>query len=286
MSSSGSTSVQTTGGGKTYAEIGDLQTGLRAQIAGAQSAGDPTVADLQKQLATATTTCETVFKRETLRGVLLTSYGFSVLGDKAAQAATVIYVGVLLLLALSIAGFVHALATPKNKAFAPPELGGVTTPGRRSRSEDPNRQDGTRHSRTVPETQTRRRHEGAPEAGCPGDHVGQSPALGHSSSGSPCKIVDHPENQVRACGHLDVDPAGLGVAGDVGERLAQHNKQLVAHVIGDRVDRAVEEDVRVDAQRRRRSGGHGKDLLAEPAVGPQRPLQPEDRGADGRAVVA
>ena len=39
-----------------------------------------------------------------------------------------IYVGVLLLVALSIAGFVHALATPKNKAFAPPELGGVTKP--------------------------------------------------------------------------------------------------------------------------------------------------------------
>jgi len=120
--------VQTSGGGKTYAEIGDLQTGLRAQIANAQSAGDPAVADLQKQLATATTTRETVFKGETLRGVLLTSYGFSVLGDKAAQAATVIYVGVLLLVALSIAGFVHALATPKNKAFAPLEPGGVTKP--------------------------------------------------------------------------------------------------------------------------------------------------------------
>ena len=120
--------VQTSGGGKTYAEIGDLETGLRAQIASAQSAGDPAVADLQKQLATATTTRETVFKGEILRGVLLTSYGFSVLGEKAGRAATVIYVGVLLLVALSIAGFVHALATPKNKAFAPPEPGGVTLP--------------------------------------------------------------------------------------------------------------------------------------------------------------
>jgi hypothetical protein len=40
----------------------------------------------------------------------------------------VIYIGVLLLVALSIAGFVHALVTPKNQAFAPPEPGEVTRP--------------------------------------------------------------------------------------------------------------------------------------------------------------
>ncbi len=117
--------VKTSGGGKTYAEIGDVQTTLRTQIATAQSTNDPALADLQKQLAAATTQRETVFKGETLRGVLLTSYGFSELGNKAGQAATVIYLGVLLLVALSIAGFVHALATPKNKAFAAPEPGEV-----------------------------------------------------------------------------------------------------------------------------------------------------------------
>ena len=118
--------VKTSGGGKTYAELGDVQTDLRAQIAAAQAAGDPALADLQKQLATVTTQRETVFKGETLRGILLTSYGFSELGNKAAQAATVIYIGVVLLVALSIAGFVHALVTPKNKAFAAPEPGEVT----------------------------------------------------------------------------------------------------------------------------------------------------------------
>ncbi|MGI8807658.1 MAG: hypothetical protein ACR2KK_07425 [Acidimicrobiales bacterium] len=120
--------LKTIGGGKTYAEMGDVQTALRAQIAAAQSAGDPAVADLQSQLATATTQRETVFKGETLRGVLLTSYGFSVLGGKAAQAASVIYLGVLLLVALSVAGFVHAVFTPKNQAFAAPEPGDVTRP--------------------------------------------------------------------------------------------------------------------------------------------------------------
>ncbi len=120
--------VKSSGGGKTYAEIGDVQTALRAQITAAQGTNDPAVADLQKQLATLTTQRETVFKGETLRGVLLTSYGFSELGNKADQAATVIYMGVLLLVALSIAGFVHALATPKNKAFAAPEPVDVTRP--------------------------------------------------------------------------------------------------------------------------------------------------------------
>ena len=113
--------VKSSGGGKTYAEIGDVQTALRAQIATAQANNDPALADMQKQLATLTTQRETVFKGETLRGILLTSYGFSELGNKADQASTVIYLGVVLLTLLSIAGFVHALVTPKTKAFAAPE---------------------------------------------------------------------------------------------------------------------------------------------------------------------
>jgi hypothetical protein len=58
--------------------------------------------------------------------VLLTSYGFSELGAKADQAASVIFLGVILLTALSIAGFVHALVTPKSAAFAAPEREKVT----------------------------------------------------------------------------------------------------------------------------------------------------------------
>ena len=113
--------VKTSGKGLTYAEIGDAQTALRAQIATAQRNDDPGVADLQKQLADLTAQRETVFKGETLRGILLTSYGFSELGNKADQAATVIYLGVVLLVALSMAGFVHAFVTPKSKGFAVPE---------------------------------------------------------------------------------------------------------------------------------------------------------------------
>ena len=115
--------VKTSGKGKTYAEIGDDQTALRAQIAAAGGAAN--APELQKQLTDLTATRETVFKGETLRGVLLTSYGFSELGNKADQAATVIFLGVILLTALSIAGFVHALVTPKSKGFAVPETNGT-----------------------------------------------------------------------------------------------------------------------------------------------------------------
>jgi len=117
--------VKTTGKDRTYAEIGDDQTVLRAQITAA--GGAAAAPDLQKQLTDLTTTRETVFKGETLRGILLTSYGFSELGNKAAQAATVIYLGVILLALLSIAGFVHALVTPRSKAFAAPEPAPVKT---------------------------------------------------------------------------------------------------------------------------------------------------------------
>ena len=113
--------VKNTAGGKTYAELGDVQTGLRARIAEAQRDGDPELANLQKQLTDATSQRETVFKGETLRGILLTSFGFSTLGEKADQAASVAYAAAGLMVLLSIAGSIHALVTPKSRAFAAPE---------------------------------------------------------------------------------------------------------------------------------------------------------------------
>ena len=110
--------LKTIGGGKTYADLGAPQSALQAQVTAAQKSNDPNLADLQKQLATITAQRETLFKGETLRGLLLTSYGFSVFGDKAGQAALVSYLAALLLALLSIAGFVHALTTPKSTTFA------------------------------------------------------------------------------------------------------------------------------------------------------------------------
>jgi hypothetical protein len=111
--------LESTAGGKTYAELGVPQTQLRAQVAEAQKAGNTEqVASLQKQLAEVTGQRETVFKGETLRGLLLTSFGFSEFGRKAEQAAYVAYLAALLMLLLAVAGLVHAFVTPKNAPFA------------------------------------------------------------------------------------------------------------------------------------------------------------------------
>jgi len=113
--------LKSTAGGKTYADMGAVQTELRAKVAEAQKNNDPALADLQKQLTQANQDRDTVFKGETLRGLLLTSYGFSEFGTKAAQAAIVAYLAAGLLLLLGLAGLVHAARTPGTKGFAMPE---------------------------------------------------------------------------------------------------------------------------------------------------------------------
>ena len=119
--------LQSIAGGKTYADLGTDQTNLQNQVTAAQKSNDPNLADLQKQYNALTAQRNTLFTGETLKGLLLTSYGFSVFGEKAQQAAVVAYLAAALLLLLAIAGFVHALVTPKNRAFAAPEREKVAT---------------------------------------------------------------------------------------------------------------------------------------------------------------
>jgi len=119
--------LQSIAGGKTYADLGTDQTNLQNQVTAAQKSNDPNLADLQKQLSALTSQRNTLFTGETLKGLLLTSYGFSVFGEKAQQAALVAYLAAALLLLLAIAGFVHALVTPKSRSFAAPEREKVAT---------------------------------------------------------------------------------------------------------------------------------------------------------------
>lgn len=119
--------LKSTADGMTYAELGGPQSELRAKVAAAQKSNDPELASLQKELAEVTQQRETVFKGETLRGLLLTSYGFSEFGVKAEQGALVAYLAAGLLALLAIAGFVHAFVTPREKLFAAPESARVPT---------------------------------------------------------------------------------------------------------------------------------------------------------------
>ena len=97
-------------GGKTYAELGAVQTDLRAQIA-ALPETDPARADLTTQLTTVTGQRDTVFKGETLRGLLLNAYAFWKMGQIAMYAAIASFIAAAAMIALSALGFAHARRT-------------------------------------------------------------------------------------------------------------------------------------------------------------------------------
>jgi len=113
--------VQSVANGQTYAELGPPQAALREQVTQAEASNDPALPQLQAQLDEINVQRDTLFKGETLRGLLLTSFGFSEFGTKAGQAATVAYIAAAILALLSVAGFVHAFRTPKSEGFAVPE---------------------------------------------------------------------------------------------------------------------------------------------------------------------
>ena len=103
------------GGGETYATIGAIQSKAKTALADATAANASNVVELKADLDKITGQRESMFKGETLRGLLLTSYGFSIFGEKAALAGMLSFLGALVMLVASIAGFFHAFATPKDK---------------------------------------------------------------------------------------------------------------------------------------------------------------------------
>ena len=103
------------GGGETYATIGAIQTKAKTALADATAANATNVVELKADLDKITGQRETMFKGETLRGLLLTSYGFSIFGEKAALAGMLSFLGAIVMLLASVAGFIHAFSTPKDK---------------------------------------------------------------------------------------------------------------------------------------------------------------------------
>jgi hypothetical protein len=106
--------------GETYASIGTIQRGIAADLQSAKDAGSDTT-KLDATLAAVNSLRDTMFKGETLRGLLLTTYGFSIFGNRAALAATICFIGAALLVILSLAGLVHFKMTPAGKVV---NLGG------------------------------------------------------------------------------------------------------------------------------------------------------------------
>lgn len=104
--------------GATYATLGAIRTDLTAQVTAAKAKNDTVAAaDAQKKLDAATSLRTTMQTGETLRGLLLTTYGFSVIGDKALLAANLLYGLAAIMVVLSVAGLIHAFVTPREKVI-------------------------------------------------------------------------------------------------------------------------------------------------------------------------
>ena len=101
--------------GKTYAETSTQSRAAAADATAATTAGAANAAQLTATAKALDGKTQTLFRGETLRGLLLTSYGFSIFGERAQQAAWVCFAVALVLFLAAIAGFVHAFATPKDK---------------------------------------------------------------------------------------------------------------------------------------------------------------------------
>ena len=113
--------------GETYATMGAIRTGLQQQVTDAKAKSDTAAAEAaQKKLDAATSLRSTFQTGETLRGLLLTSFGFSIFGDKATLVASILFILTGLMALLSVAGFIHAFVTPREKVVgifaAPPAL--------------------------------------------------------------------------------------------------------------------------------------------------------------------
>ena len=101
--------------GKTYSETSTDARAAAAKATAATKSGDADAATLTAQSTALDGKVQTLFRGETLRGLLLTSYGFSIFGERAQQAALVAYAVALVLFLASIAGFVHAFTTSKDE---------------------------------------------------------------------------------------------------------------------------------------------------------------------------
>ena len=100
--------------GKTYAELGGPLFALQDKVDAAKESNDPDLATLEGELAAARAERTTVLTGETLRGLLLTTYGFWTFGQEAQLGMYVSWAAAALLLLMALAGFIHAFRTPED----------------------------------------------------------------------------------------------------------------------------------------------------------------------------
>ena len=100
--------VKAINNGKTYAETSTEARNLDTQLAAMPDQKSAAAKKLSGEAQALHGKATSLFQGETLRGLLLTSYGFSIFGQRAQQAADVCFALLIVLLLAAIAGFIHA----------------------------------------------------------------------------------------------------------------------------------------------------------------------------------
>src|SRR5699024_4339503 len=98
--------------GQTYSEIDDRGAAEAVEEARASGASEAEVEELQATADQLRGQRDSLFKGETLRGLLLSSYAWSTIGRIAAIAAWVAFAGAIVLAGLVVAGLVHLRRSP------------------------------------------------------------------------------------------------------------------------------------------------------------------------------
>lgn len=98
--------------GQTYSEIDDRGAAEAVEEARASGASEAEVEELQATADQLRGQRDSLFKGETLRGLLLSSYAWSTIGRIAGIAAWVAFAGAVVLAGLVVAGLVHLRRSP------------------------------------------------------------------------------------------------------------------------------------------------------------------------------
>jgi len=107
--------LQDVAGGATYADLGAPETAAKADVKAAVDAGKPQadIDALQAKATAVTGQRDTLFKGETLRGLLLSAYAWSTVGTIAGIAAIGAFIAAGLMAILVVLGMVHHRGTPR-----------------------------------------------------------------------------------------------------------------------------------------------------------------------------
>ena len=93
--------------GKTYAEIDDRGAAQAVEDAKAANAPEDEIAELQATADQLKGQRDSLFRGETLRGLLLSSFAWATIGEIAGIAAWVAFAGALVMAVLVVAGMAH-----------------------------------------------------------------------------------------------------------------------------------------------------------------------------------